>query len=183
MTNEPNKGSHFFFTLPVCSLIGLIRPILKKDSQQGEAFAILSVEIDARIKTEGSNGKSLNGGDGSRDVPAEILHVTRKLLQRCLRANTDRLLPNADAANNHKLFFIVAYTQEQGVDIIARRIEMQLMNSEQLQAGDFRFKVSRSFLVPTAKEPDESMDCFAERAAAAIQDHMDTISRKESIQV
>jgi len=32
------------------------------------------------------------------------------------------------------------------------------------------------------KEPDESMDAFAERVAAGIQEHMDAISLMRSIQ-
>jgi hypothetical protein len=171
VTSEPENGSHFFFTLPVCSLVGLIRPILMQDQKPGEAIAMLAVEIHARIET-----------NGSEHVPFEILDVTRKLLQQCLRPNTDLLLPNLGATSNHKIFFVVAYTQEQGAEIISRRIETQLRESELLQPGDFRFTVSRSVLAPVPKEPDESMDAFAERVAAGIQEHMDAISLMRSIQ-
>jgi signal transduction histidine kinase len=169
VTSEPQNGSHFFFTLPICSLAGLIRPILMHDKKQGEAIAMLAVEIHARAETI-----------GSVDVPTEILDVTRKLLQQCLRPNTDLLLPNLGATSNRKIFFVVAYTQEHGAEIIGRRIETQLRGSEQLQPADFRFTVSRSFLVPTSRKENESMNTFAERVAAGIQDRMDTISSQES---
>jgi signal transduction histidine kinase len=175
--SEPQIGSHFFFTLPICSLVGLIRPILMHDKGQGESIAMLAVEIHTRNETNESNARN-----GPGDVPMEILDMTRKLLQQCLRPNTDLLLPNLGATSNHKIFFVVAYTQEQGAEIIGKRIETQLHDSKRLQPADFRFTVSSSFLMPTSRREDESMDTYAERVAAGIQDRMDTISLQGSIQ-
>jgi signal transduction histidine kinase len=177
VTSEPQNGSQFFFTLPVCSLVGLIRPMLMREKKPGEAIAMLAVEIHSRNEASGSIEP-----DGSGDVPMEILDVTRKLLKQCLRPDTDLLLPNLGATSNHAIFFVVAYTQEQGAEIIGKRIETQLQASEPLQSADFRFTVSRSFLAQTSNEPDESMDTYAERVAAGIQDHMDAISLKRSTQ-
>ena len=78
--SEPEKGSHFFFTLPIFSLAGLIRPILRHEKKPGDSIAVITVEIECR--------------DGSPDVPRKILDVARMVLQQCLRADTDVLLPN-----------------------------------------------------------------------------------------
>ena len=169
VTSEPQSGSRFSFTLPICSLAALIRPILMWDKKPGEAIAMLVVEIHIGDEP-----------DKSGDVPGEILAATRRVLQQCLRPDTDLLLPNLGPASSHR-FFVLAYTQEQGAEIISRRIEAQLQEIEQLQPGDFRFTVSSSFLPPALKETDESIDTYAERMAAGIQGHMDATSLEGSI--
>jgi signal transduction histidine kinase len=170
VTSEPQSGSRFSFTLPICSLASLIRPILTRDKKPGEAIAMLAVEIHVR-----------DGSDQSGDVPGEVLEATRKILQQCLRPDTDLLLPNLGAASSQKIFFVVACTQEQGAEIISRRIETQLQEIEQLQPGNFRFKVSCSFLALVPEQANESMDTFAERMAAGIRGHMDATNFKGSI--
>jgi signal transduction histidine kinase len=158
VTSEPQKGSHFFFTLPIFSLAGLIRPILKHEKKSGEAIAIITVEIDSR--------------DGSPDVPKGILDVARSVLQQCLRPGTDVLLPNIGPDGDHKLFFVVAYTQPPGAEIIGSRILKQLRENPKFKSNEFTFAVSHSFLPPIARGADESMEMFVEQVAAEVRDHI-----------
>jgi hypothetical protein len=157
--SEPQVGSHFFFTLPIFSLAGLIRPILKHEKKPGEAIAVITVEIDC--------------SDGSPDVPRTILDVARSVLQQCLRPDTDVLLPNIGPDCDHKLFFVVAYTQPQGAKIIGSRILGQLREHVEFQSKEFTFAVSHSFLPPAARGADESMEMFEEQVAAEVRDHID----------
>jgi signal transduction histidine kinase len=157
--SEPQVGSHFFFTLPIFSLARLIRPILKREKKPGEAIAVITVEIDC--------------SDGSRDVPRKILDVARSVLQQCLRPDTDVLLPNIGPDCDHKLFFVVAYTQPQGAKIIGSRILGQLREHVEFQSNEFTFVVSHSFLPPAARGGDESMEMFEEQVAAEVRDHID----------
>ncbi len=156
--SEPQKGSHFFFTLPIFSLAGLIRPILKHEKKPGEAIAVITVQIDCR--------------DGAPDVPREILDVARSVLQQCLRPDTDVLLPNMGPDCDHKLFFVVAYTQPPGAEIIGSRILGQLREQEEFQSNEFSFAVSHSFLPSIARGADESMEMFVEQVAAEVRDHI-----------
>ena len=158
--SELQKGSQFFFTVQVFSLGNLVGPILMHEKKPGEAIAVLAVEINSK--------------DGSKAVPSEILRVARTLLQQCLRPDTDVLLPNQDSASEHKLFFVVAFTQEQGAEVIGRRILRHLQSHEQLQLADFTFTVSHSFLDPISRGTNESMESFVEQMSAEIQDHIDT---------
>ena len=156
--SEPKIGSQFFFTLPIFSLAGLIRPILRHEKKPGEAIAVITVEIDSR--------------DGSPDVPRRIRDLARSVLQQCLRPDTDVLLPNIGPDCDHKLFFVVAYTQPQGAEIIGSRILSQLREHEEFQSNEFIFAVSHSFLRPTARGADESMEMFEEQVAAEVRDHI-----------
>jgi signal transduction histidine kinase len=159
--SEPERGSHFFFTVPIFSLAGLIRPILTHEPGPGEAIAVITVEINSR--------------NGSPDVPRKILDEARTVLQQCLRPDTDALLPNMGSASEHKLFFVMASTQQQGAEIIGKRILSQLRRHEQLRPNDFTFAVSHSFLPPISRERDESMETFVDQVAAEVQDHVNTV--------
>jgi signal transduction histidine kinase len=156
--SELQVGSRFFFTLPIFSLAGLIRPTLRHEKNPGEAIAVITVEIESR--------------DGSPDVPIRIRDLARSVLQQCLRPDTDVLLPNIGPDCDHKLFFVVAYTQPQGAEIIGRRILGQLREHAEFQSNEFTFTVSHSFLRPTARGADESMEMFEEQVAAEVRDHI-----------
>ncbi len=160
VTSEPHKGSHFFFTLPIFSLKVLISPILDQEKKPDDAIAVITVEIDSR--------------DPSTEVPRGILDVARGVLQQCLRPDTDVLLPRIGPASEHKLFFVVAYTEQRGAEIIGRRILNQLRRHEELQPRDFTFAVSHSFLPSIPRDPNETKDAFAEQVAGELQEHIQT---------
>jgi signal transduction histidine kinase len=162
------QGSHFSFILPVFSLQALIAAILTHEQKPGEAIAVLTVEI--------------NSNAGSPTVPSEILSLARTLLQQCLRPDTDLLLPTMEATSEHKLFFVIAYTHEQGAEVIEKRILSQLRRNEQLQPEDFTIAVSHSFLDPVSKGANESMESFVGQVAAEIQDHISKQSFHERSQ-
>jgi signal transduction histidine kinase len=156
--SELQQGSHFSFIVPVFSLEGLIAPILAHEQKPGEAIAVLAVQIKSRMN--------------SQTVPSEILSLARSLLQQCLRPDTDLLLPNMDAASEHMLFYVIAYTQQQGAEVIEKRILSQLRRNGQLQPADFTIAVSHSFLDPISRDANESMESFIGQVAAGIQDHI-----------
>jgi signal transduction histidine kinase len=167
VNSEIKKGSRFFFTAPIFSLESLIRPILMHEKKPGEAIAILVVEISSK--------------EGLQTVPIEILSMARTLLQQCLRPDTDLLLPTLASTSEHKLFFVVAYTHEKGAEVIGSRILNQLQRHEQIQASDFTFTVSHSFLAQISREVGESMESFVDQVAAGLQDRIKIICTQGSI--
>jgi signal transduction histidine kinase len=169
VSSEPQKGSHFFFTVPVFSLASWIGPMLMPEAKPGHAIALLAVEMGSR--------------DGwlSPDVRKEMSNVARTVLQQCLRPDTDVLLPNMDSAGVREFFFVVAYTREHGAEIISERIRKQFRQCEQLQLADVTFAFSHSFLAPMSREINESMEVFVERGATEIQDRINTIRERGSI--
>jgi signal transduction histidine kinase len=169
-TSELNKGSHFYFTLPLFSLAGLIRPILTHDltddKKPDESIAVITVEIESR--------------DGSSDVPRDILNLARTVLQQCLRPDTEVLLPNIGLPGERKLFFVVAYTQSHGAEIIGRRILKQLRRRPELQPEDFSLITAHSFLPAMARDVNESMETVVEQLAAEVRDHINDFCLEET---
>lgn len=162
--SEPQKGSTFFFTLPVFSLAGLLQPIVMRDNGRSEPLAVITLEISNR--------------DGSPDVPRDVLEMTRAVLQQCLRPDSDVLLPYLGAANDHRLFFIVAYTQGRGAEIIGRRILEQIRRHSKLQATDYVFAVAHSFLDAAARSAQETEDGYLKRLSEAIRTHVNRSSQE-----
>ena len=169
VSSEPQKGSHFFFTVPIFSLASWIRPMLMQEKKPGDAIALIAVEMGSR--------------DGwlSPDVRKEMSHLARRLLQQCLRPDTDVLLPNMDSVSARELFFAVVYTQELGAEVISKRIQRQFWQCEQLHRADFTLEVSHSFLAPISRVKNESMESFVEQVAAGIQERINTITLQRSI--
>jgi len=167
--SEPQKGSHFFFTVPIFSLASWIGPMLMQEKKPGDTIALIAVEMGSR------------GGWLSPDVRKEMSHLARRLLQQCLRPDTDVLLPNMDSVNARELFFAVVYTQELGAEVIRNRIQRQFRQCEQLQPETFTLDVSHSFLAPVSRVKSESMETFVEQVAAGIQERINSITLQRSI--
>jgi hypothetical protein len=83
---------------------------------------VITVEIEFRRRLAGC-------------AEERYLDVARSVLQQCLRPDTDVLLPNIGPASEHKLFFVIAYTQPAGAEIIGSRILSQLRRHEEFEAG------------------------------------------------
>ena len=168
VSSEPQKGSRFFFTVPIFSLASWIRPMLTHEKKPGDVIALLAVEMVSR--------------DGwlSPDLRKEMSHLARRLLQQCLRPDTDVLLPNMDSMNVRELFFAVVYTQEHGAEVISKRIRRQFQLCEQIQPADLALAISHSFLA-ISREKNESMETFVEHVAAGIQDRINTMSLQRSV--
>jgi signal transduction histidine kinase len=167
--SEPQKGSHFFFTVPIFSLASWIGPMLMHEKKPGDAIAVLAVEMSSR------------NGWLSPDVRKEMSHLLRRLLQQCLRPDTDVLLPNMDSVGVSELFFAVVYTQQHGAEVISERIQRQFQHCEQLRPADFTLAVSHSFLAPISRVKVGSTETFVEQVAAGIQDRINTIRFERSI--
>ena len=169
VNSEPHKGSHFFFTVPIFTLASWIAPMLMHEKKPGEALALIAVEMGFR--------------DGwlSPDVRRGMSHLARRLLQQCLRPETDVLLPNIDSVSVRELFFIVVYTQEHGAEVISKRIQGQFRNCEQLKPADLTLTVSHSFVAPISRVKNEPMETFVEQVAAGIQERINTMRLQRSI--
>jgi hypothetical protein len=76
--------------------------------------------------------------------------------------------------DEHKLFFVVANTQQRGAKIIDKRILEQLRRDREFQSGNFTVSVSHVFLPSMSREANESMGTLAERAAAEVRDQINT---------
>jgi signal transduction histidine kinase len=158
VTSVPGKGSLFSFILPIFSLANLIRPILAHQSEPGNLMALFVAQIES--------------GDSSPDAARKTLDVTRMILQQCLRADTAVLLPGIGPVDEHKLFFLVANTQQRGADVIGNRILGQLGSHREFQSDNLPVSISHTFLPPFSRAVNESMETFAERTAVEVRDQI-----------
>jgi signal transduction histidine kinase len=156
----PGKGSLFSFTLPIFSLASLILPVLAEQKEPGNLIALFEAQIESR--------------DGSPDIPRQVLDVARVILQQSLRADTAILLPSMGPVDEHKLFFLVANTQQRGAEIIGKRMLEQLGGNQEFSSDSFTVSISHVFLPPMSREENESMETLAERAAAGVRDQINT---------
>jgi signal transduction histidine kinase len=169
VNSEPQKGSHFSFTVPILSIASLIGPMISHEKKPGESIALLAVEICSR--------------DDSPDVQRETLDLARKLLERCLRPDVDVLLPSMASATESERFFVVGYSLEEGAEVISNRIRTRFQECPRLQPADFTFAVSHSFLEPLSRGIGESEEAFAQRVAVGIEDSICTTCRQKSIKL
>jgi len=163
VTSEPQKGSNFFFTVPIFSLASLISPILTNEVKPEEGIAVLVVEMDSQ--------------DGwlSPDGRIEISNVARTLLQRCLLPDLDVVLPKMGPGDAQELFFAVACTNKHGAEVMSKRVREQFRRCERLQQAGLTFTVSYSFLPPISRSVNEPMGEYAENVAAGVQEHINTM--------
>jgi signal transduction histidine kinase len=165
-SSELGVGSRFSFTLPAFSLAALLKPILSHQPRPDEAIAIIWIGIEYR--------------DGSPDLPKSVLEEARVVLQRCLRPESDVVLPSIGTAGDHKLFFAVAYTQPGGAQVIADRIIGQLRRQLGEQLNDFALSAAHSFLPRLLPQPNEDPETFAERVAVQVREQIYKIRHGDS---
>jgi signal transduction histidine kinase len=112
-SGTPGRGAVLSFTLPVFSMRNLLAATLGDIASTHSPVTLVVTEMG-----------SLSGwlSDEARD---EHSHGVRELLQRCLHADQDVLLPKMGASGHAELFFIVAGTDLAGGESLAKRIERQ----------------------------------------------------------
>jgi hypothetical protein len=167
VTSVPGKGSLFSFTLPIFSLASLIRPILAEQKAPGSLIALFVAHIECPGGSQGVLGKALD--------------VTRIVLQQCLRAGTAVLLPNIGPVDEHKVFFVVANTQQRDAEMITKRVLGQLRSQQEFQSENLTVSVSHVFLAPMSRGANESMATLAERAAAELREQINPAVRLQGV--
>jgi PAS domain S-box-containing protein len=110
--SQLGHGSTFYFTLPVFSLAKLCAHIFTASNLAKGFVILIAVDIVA-IRTV---------------VQADILPEIRRVLERCIHAGQDVLLPSMNDAEPVETFFIVACTDPSGFEVIASRIGRELQS-------------------------------------------------------
>jgi len=161
VVSEVGEGSRFFFTVPMFALSSLLGPILVHEVEAGEELVVFTVELRAR---EGSA------------VPREVRDEARRVLQQCLRPETDVLLPKMSSASEDTHLFVVAYAPRHGAEILSRRMQRHLQGTEVLRLADLTVSISYRFPAVAPKEVNESMEVFADRVASGVQEQIDNLA-------
>jgi hypothetical protein len=117
--SQPGHGSLFTFALPLFSLAKLLLPLITDHGCLRDAVSLVMIELTPRQKPAVGNWK---------DIRQSCLQI----LQPCIQADKDMILPALGDAAQGESFVVVASTGEPGAEIMQRRIQDQLGRCEEL---------------------------------------------------
>ncbi len=160
--SQLGHGSTFYFTLPVFSLGKLCAHIFAPPNLEAESVTLIAVDVD----------------EIDEAVQADILREIPKILERCIHAAQDVLLPSMSDAQLVGTFFIVACTDASGSKVIAGRINRALQSLD--QAPRLKPSISSTtLLAATEQSREDQISELTARIDQLIQVH---IRNKERLQ-
>ncbi|MEJ0006968.1 MAG: HAMP domain-containing sensor histidine kinase [Steroidobacteraceae bacterium] len=117
-SGTPGMGAVLSFTLPMFSMQNLLAATLGDIATTRSPVTLVLTEMGSQ------------SGWLSEEARAEHSHGVRELLQCCLHADQDVLLPKMGTSGSSELFFIVAATGPEGGESLARRIQRRFDNRD-----------------------------------------------------
>ena len=152
--SQLGQGSTFYFTLPVFSLAKLCAHVFTSANLEAGSVTLIAVDVVA-----------VEGG-----VQADILFEIRRVLERCIHAFKDVLLPSMSDVEPVVTFFIVACGPS-GFEVIASRIVRELQNFD--NASRLKPVISSTtLLVPHGHPREEQIDEITARIERLVQAHL-----------
>jgi PAS domain S-box-containing protein len=159
--SELGRGSTFSFTLPVFSLAKVCAHIFTPANLSTGFVTLLAVDV------------AVVEGSGNRDK----LPGMRRVLEGCVHAGYDVLLPSLNDADPVETYFIVACADRSGSEVITRRIARELHNFD--KAPTVKPVVSSTTLaVAPGETTDEQTGEVVGRIDRLIQSHL--LAKRES---
>jgi len=158
--SEPGKGSTFYFTLPIFSLNQQLAPLLHPKNLHLGSVALITVEIFSSEKRE-----LTKSDDG-------VLWEIGNILRHCTMIDKDFLLPRMAPTKWKEFFFIIAFAQARGTEILEQRIYEQFRRFEKLQEAGLEAAVSSQiFEIPEARDGYPE-DGFVKDLTRSIKDRI-----------
>jgi PAS domain S-box-containing protein len=155
LDSRPGHGSTFYFTLPVFSLAKYCSHIFSRPNLDAGSVTLIAIDV-----------VEVKGG-----VQAEILREIRQILERCIHAGQDVLLPATADEGPIVTFFIVACTDPKGSALIAGRILRDLRNFDKASKLNPTLS-SKTMLVDRGRLPEEQIREVAARIESSVQEHL-----------
>jgi PAS domain S-box-containing protein len=155
LDSRPGYGTTFYFTLPVFSLAKYCSYIFSGPNLDAGSVTLIAVDV-VEVK---------------RGVKADILREIRQILERCIHAGQDVLLPATGDEGPIVTFFIVACTDPKGFALIASRILRDLQNFD--QASQLHPAISSTTIVVAhGHSREEQIREVAVRIESSVQEHL-----------
>jgi PAS domain S-box-containing protein len=155
LESRPGHGSTFYFTLPVFSLAKYCSHIFTGPNLDAGSVTLIAVDV-----------VEVKGG-----VKADILRETRQILERCIHAGQDVLLPATGDEGAIVTFFIVACTDPKGSALIESRIIRDLHKFD--KASDLNPAIfSTTILVARDQSREEQIGEVTARIESSVQQHL-----------
>jgi PAS domain S-box-containing protein len=155
LDSRPGHGSTFYFTLPVFSLAKYCSHIFSRPNLDAGSVTLITVDV-----------VEVKGG-----IQEDILREIRQILERCIHAGQDVLLPATGDEGSPVTFFIVACTDPKGSALIASRILRDLQNFD--KASQLNPAISSmTMLVARGQSREEQIREVAARIESSVQEHL-----------
>lgn len=158
VVSEVGQGSTFSFTLPLYPLEKMLAPVVAQESRASDGVALLRIDLrPGRIPPHAN----------WREACAQSL----ELLSRCVRAETDLVLPPMAMPGPEQAFFAVVSADENRGQVMAGRLREQLGRVPELNAGG-TFSVSiQAVIGPQSQAEAASADLhqIAERVTTMMR--------------
>jgi signal transduction histidine kinase len=151
VSSEPGHGSTFSFTLPIYSLAKLLAPVITYQEHLRPSFALVRVELTPLTNPPRGNWR-------------EISQKCLETLGRCIFVDKDLSLPAMGTTGPAEVFYVVASTDMQHVEIMTTRIREQLERVEELK--------TRGTVSVTA----QPVELSAEISAAALPEQVRAVA-------
>jgi anti-sigma regulatory factor (Ser/Thr protein kinase) len=149
--SQPGSGTTFTFTLPLFSLPKLLFPVITEQGRLRESIVL--VEVDLLPLPGRAMG---NWGDLRRRC--------REILEHCIYADKDLVLPAIGSASTRHMFFIVASTDLERAQIMLRRIRDRLDRSVELKMNSTIAVSARGIWLPNRTGTEKLEDLVKEVA-------------------
>ena len=167
--SQLERGSTFFFTLPIFSLVDLLSPVLTPENLEKGSVAIISARVFPVEKLPSSK------------TDEKVLRKARDVVQRSILPNLDVLLPRITSADSEEIFFVVACCDRRGAEVLVRRIQGQLARLENIQSTGLDAVVSFTMVDIPSTGNSKSLEQLVQEVGSNIEDVMDSLLKKEEV--
>lgn len=158
--SEKGKGSTFSFILPIFSLPHQLAPLLHSRNLQLGSITLITVEVFSPSQRE------LTKADEG------ILWEIGGILKHCTLIDKDFLLPRMAPTKWKEFFFIIAFAQKKGAEILQQRIQEQVGGYQNLQEAGLEAAVSCQLFEIPAMTDGQREDSFLKGLTRSIKDRI-----------
>jgi PAS domain S-box-containing protein len=158
LTGKIGQGSAFTFTLPTFSLARILLPFMSPRNLATGAVALITLKLP-----EKPNCPALD--------LARYLKALRAAVKSCTYETSDVVLPTMHVKGLERMVHVVAFTDDEGVKAIIKRIQDHLLTCVELQPLEGQFDLTgRVLALSTAhmKQADDAARSIADELSAWI---------------
>ncbi len=160
--SEVGDGSTFYFTIPMYSLAKHLAPVLTYRNLRRGSVSIV------RVSVLHERGRPLTRAD------AKAMRGVREIVRSCSLPDADVLLPSAVRSRDEETILMVSCSDQQGSELLARRIEEQLAQFPELEKAELSVLVSSNAI----EFPPPDGDSGSEDEAACTAAVVDLVQRE-----
>jgi signal transduction histidine kinase len=154
--SQPGSGSTFTFTLPLFSLSKLLFPVITEQGRLRESIVLVEVDLLPLP------GRAMGNWE-------DLRRRCRDILEHCIYADKDLVLPAMGSASTRHMFFIVASTDLERGQIMLRRIRDRLDRSVELKMNSTIEVSARGIWLPNRTGTEKLEDLVQEVADRATE--------------